>query len=55
MATAISKTPTLKGKEAENFQKLANANKNKCASKKEVECAIKTFISVLRKQEIISK
>lgn len=48
---AISKTPTLKGKEADKFQKLANTNKTKCASKKEVTHAVKTFVSVCKKQD----
>ncbi len=51
MAIVISKTPTLKGKEAEKFQKRANANKNKCAPKKDVERAVNTFISVIEKQD----
>ena len=51
MAIAISKTPTLRGKEADKFQKRANANNQKCASKKEVSEAINTFVSVLKKQD----
>ena len=51
MAIAISKTPTLKGKEAVKFQKRANANRRKFAPVKDVERAVSTFISVLNKQD----
>ena len=37
MALPIKETPILKGKEAREFQKKADANKNKCASRKEVK------------------
>jgi hypothetical protein len=50
MAIAISKTPTLTGKEAEKFQRLANANKHKRASKKEVREAVDAFVSIVKNQ-----
>lgn len=49
MSMEISRTPTLKGKEAEKFQNLANANRKKYAPKEEVVRAINTFVSVYRK------
>jgi len=50
MAIAISKTPVLKSKEAAKFQKLAHQNRDKLASKKEVNLAAKTFIAVAKKK-----
>ena len=50
MAIAISKTPKLKSGDSEKFRKLAYENENKYASKKEVSQAVKTFISVVKKQ-----
>ena len=55
MAIAISKTPRLKSRESEKFQKLANENRNKCAPKKEVTQAIKTFMSVMSGMSIVKK
>lgn len=51
MAIAISRTPTLRHKEAEEFRKTANSNRRRRAPKKEVASAVKTFVSVLKKQE----
>lgn len=51
MAIAISKTPTLRGKEAEKFRRSAALNSKRSASKKEVEKAVNTFASVLKTQD----
>ena len=51
MAIVISKTPTLKGKEAQKFQKIASANRKRTASKRELRTAVSAFVSVIENQE----
>ena len=48
MATVIAATPTLRGKEADDFEKKANENLTKCADRKTVLRALKTFEGVAK-------
>ena len=50
MARVISKTPTLRGREADSFQREAERKKNKVADKSEVKRALKIFEAVSRKK-----
>jgi len=50
MAINISKTPTLRGKEADSFQREAAKNCSKTADRSVVMRALKTFEAVSRKQ-----
>ena len=43
MYLTIEATPILKGKEAKRFMKLANDNRNKCISRKEIKHILKTL------------
>jgi len=49
MALPIQPTPVLKGKEARDFIKKAEANKTKRVSKKVIEKAVKIFLSVMKR------
>jgi len=51
MATLISATPVLTGKEAERFHREALRNVKRKAPKKDVERAVKVFLAVMKNQD----
>lgn len=48
MALPIAPTPTLKGKDAKRFLKLAKENETKMASKEELDACVKAYLAVVR-------